>query len=95
MPLLYTIITILLLIFLLRKPVPMFQNHLNYKVSFNDLTTADHRVKQANIQGDFGHLLEELQAQQKINNLTVLDYWDNDESDVNLDKKLVINNLNS
>ena len=79
MPLLLTIITLLLLAYLLRKPKPMFETHLNYKVTFNDLTHKDHPVKQANIKGDFGHLLEELQAQQSINNLTVLDSWDTSE----------------
>ncbi len=79
MPLLLTIITILLLLVILREPKPMFQNHLNYRVTFNDLTHKDHPVKQANIKGDFGHLLEELQAHQSINNLTVLDSWDMSE----------------
>lgn len=87
-PLLYTIIAILLLLFILRKPKQMFQNHLNYKVSFNDLTHKDHPVKQANIKGDFGHLLEELQAQQSINNLTVLDSWDMSEQTIQ-DNKVV------
>lgn len=88
MPLLLTIITILLLIFILRKPKPMFENHLNYEVSFNDLTHKDHPVKQANIKGDFGNLLEELQAQQSINNLTVLDSWDMPEQTIQ-DNKVV------
>ncbi len=79
MPLLLTIITVSLLLVILRKPKQMFENHLNYKVTFNDLTMKDHPVKQANIKGDFGHLLEELQAQQSINNLTVLASWDMSE----------------
>ncbi len=94
MPLLYTIITISLLLFILRKPKPMFQNHLNYRVTFNDLTMKDHPVKQANIKGDFGHLLEELQAQQSINNLTVLDSWDMTEQSVQAANVTPINNLN-
>lgn len=53
----------------------MFNNHKNYKVSFNDLTTKDHLVKETNIQGSFGHLLEVLQEEGKISGLTILDSW--------------------
>lgn len=80
MPLILTILVIAIIIYITKEPLPMFDSTKHYKVSFNDLTTKDHQVKETNIQGDFGSFLEEMQAQGKINNLTVLDSWEAQDS---------------
>lgn len=58
----------------------MFDNNKHYKVSFNDLTTKDHQVKEANIKGDFGNLLEKMQEQGNISGLTVLESWTEEDN---------------
>ena len=77
--LLLTLAAIALFIYLTRDQA-MFKPDKMYKVTFNDLTTKDHQVKETNIKGDFGKLLEKMQEQGHINSLCVLDEWSMSET---------------